>query len=918
MSVEPETPDRPQAGDSRLEVALGRALAGLVAAVERRARLVLAITAAATLACGGYAATHLRIDTAAERLFTSGSKFKTLYDDFAAVFPILDEALLVVVDADTPYDASQAADALSARLKAQPELFPDVFVPGEGDFFRRNALLYLSTDELEDLADQLARIQPLLAELARDGSLHGLIEALASAAEEAPAEALESVDWPSLLDRIDAGARAALDGTQEKAWWQTVFLESFFPKDQARRVLIVQPTLDYGSLLPGRKPIEAVRAAAADLGLDGSSGTRVRLTGNVALAYEEMGVLFRQAGAALAFSLVLVALILSVGFSSPRLILSIVATLLVGLVATAAFAAATVGELNMISIAFGVLFVGLGVDFGIHLGMRYAEAVREGFAREVAMQEAARSIGGSLVICAATTAVGFYVFVPTDFKAVAQLGLIAGTGMFVSLLCNLTVLPACLFLAKHAIRPDHRVWLDRMDNGIANIAFHHAKEIRQAAVVIAVGCAITLPYVTFDHDVVRLRDPDSESVKTMNDLLADRTRSPWNIDVVAPDLKSASTIAHRLEKLDVVDHTVTILDYVPPKQDEKLEILADLALFLPMNPSFDPAAPPPSTQEQLALIAQFRDVLRDGWGTREDSPELAAAARRLADTFDRVLSQSHEEPADALLGRLETQLVGPLPDQLRRFWEALTPDEDGVRLSDLPEDLSSRMLAKDGRARIQVLPVHDLQDGKAMDRFVGDVRALYPDATGMAISVLETARVVVRSLREALAAAAVAIALLLLLLWRSPADAFLVMAPLGLAAAMTAATTVLTGSPFNFANVIVLPLLLGIGVDSGIHLVHRFRLTRAGGFDSTSGGGEILRTSTARAIVFSALTTIASFGTMAFAGHYGLASLGRLLTVGIVYTVACNLLVLPALLVRRQERAARRRAATLPVAQPPS
>ena len=896
MSVEPDTPGRPHAGDSQLEVALGRALSRLVAAVERRARLVVALAAALTLACGGYAATHLGINTAAERLFTSGAEFKTLYDNFAAVFPILDEALLVVVDAETPYDASRAADALGARLKARPDLFPDVFIPGEGDFFRRNALLYLTTDELEDLADQLARIQPLLAELARDGSLHGLVEALATAAEEAPAEALETVDWPSLLDRIDAGARAALDGTTEKAWWQTVFLESFFPKDQARRVLIVQPTLDYDSLLPGRKPIEAVRAAAAELGVDGSSGTRVRLTGNVAMAYEEMGVLFRQAAIALAFSLVLVALILSVGLSSPRLILSIVATLLVGLVATAAFAAATVGELNMISIAFGVLFVGLGVDFGIHLGMRYAEAIREGFARELAMQETARSIGGSLVICATTTAVGFYVFLPTDFQAVAQLGLIAGTGMFISLLCNLTVLPACLFLAKHAIRPDHRAWLDRFDGALASFAFHHAKGIRQAAVVVGVGCAITLPYVSFDHDVVRLRDPDSESVKTMNDLLADRTSSPWNIDVVAPDLDSARTIAQRLEKL---------------------EILADLALFLPMKPSFDPAVPPPSAKAQLALIARFRDVLRDGWGARQDSPELAAAARRLAATLDRILTRSQEEPADALLGRLETQLVGPLPDQLRRFWEALTPDPDGVALADLPKDLSARMLAKDGRARIQVLPVHDLQDGDAMDHFVRDVRSLYPEATGMAISVLETGRVVVHSLREALAAAAVAITLLLLVLWRRPADAFLVMAPLGLAAAITAATTVLTGSPFNFSNVIVLPLLLGIGVDSGIHLVHRFRLTQAESFDSASGG-EILRTSTARAIVFSALTTISSFGTMAFAGHYGLASLGRLLTIGIVYTVGCNLLVLPALLVRRQERAARRRTETLPVAQPRS
>jgi hypothetical protein len=388
----------------------------------------------------------------------------------------------------------------------------------------------------------------------------------------------------------------------------------------------------------------------------------------------------------------------------------------------------------------------------------------------------------------------------------------------------------------------------------------------------------------------------------MNDLLADRNQSPWNIDVLAPDLESARALADRIERLDVVDHTVTILDYVPPDQEEKLEILADLALFLPIDPSFDPAQPAPSPEEQLALIADFRDVLRDGWGARDDSPELAAAARRLAATLDRVLAQAEQEPAEEVIDRLEAQLVGPLPDQLRRFWEALSPSEDGVRLDDLPEPISSRMLAGDGRARIQVLPVENLQDRDAMNRFVGDVRGLYPDATGMAISVLETARVVVKSLREAMAAAAAAIALLLLCLWRRPGHALLVMAPLALAAAMTGATSVLLGMPLNFANVIVLPLLLGIGVDSGIHLVHRYRVVQAEGM-GTVRGSEVLRTSTARAILFSALTTIASFGTMAFAGHQGLASLGRLLTIGIVYTVVCNLIVLPAMLIGRHERA---------------
>jgi len=170
--------------------------------------------------------------------------------------------------------------------------------------------------------------------------------------------------------------------------------------------------------------------------------------------------------------------------------------------------------------------------------------------------------------------------------------------------------------------------------------------------------------------------------------------------VLAPDLQSARALAARIEKLDVVDHTVTILDYVPPEQDEKLEILADLALFLPLHPRFDPAVPPASPEAQLALLADFRDVLRKGWGSSRDDPALAASADRLADTIDRILARAHQEPPGVVLSRLEAQLVGPLPDQLRRFWEALSPSADGVALGDLPYDVASRMLAPDGRARI--------------------------------------------------------------------------------------------------------------------------------------------------------------------------------------------------------------------------
>ncbi len=901
------------------------ALVSWIGLVSRLAWPVVLVFGLLTGLAGSYTARTFTVNTDTRDMISSEVEFRQNDNAFDAAFPQFEDLIVAVIEGPTPEDAEAAADRLAEALVAQPELFTHLRRPGAEDFFRENAFLFQSPDALSELADRLAAAEPLLGALSQDMSLRGLLEVLSQALEPA-AKAEDPAPLPRVLDAIAEQAEAAPDGGPGALSWRSLLAPDSAPV-AARSFLTTQPVLDHASLKPAEKAVTALRHQAAAVGIGAEQGLRMRLTGPAALDHEEFESVEVGASAAGVISLCAVSILLILGLRSVSLVCATILTLLVGLTWTAAFAmlaighlniisvafaAATVVRLNMVSVAFGVLFVGLGVDFGIHLGMRYAEAIRQGFSREGAMSETARSIGGSLVVCAATTAVGFYVFLPTDFRAVAELGLIAGTGMFVSLVCNFTVLPALLTLGSNVVRPDHRKWLDQVDGALAAFAFRRARIIRQVALAVGLGCAVLLPYASFDHDAVRLRDPSTESVQTMLDLLEERTRSPWNIDVVAPDLESAREIAERLEKLDAVDDTVTILDYVPPEQEEKLEILAALALFRPMDPSVAPALPPASPEEQLAVIADFRDVLRDGWAGSDGDPVLAASAARLAATLDRVLAESRREPASEVLGRLEAQLVGPLPDQLRRFWTALTAAELGVGLDDLPADLSSRMLAPDGRARIQVLPVEDLHDPEAMKRFVADVRGLHPDATGMAVSLLETARVVVRSLRQALVAATIVILLLLLFLWRSPSDALLVMAPLALAAAMTGATTVVLGTPFNFANVIVLPLLLGIGVDSGIHLVHRFRVARAEG---SLEAREVMRSSTARAILFSALTTAASFGTMAFTGHQGLASLGRLLTIGILYTVVCNLVVLPAMLAGRTQRQRDDGAATLPAVE---
>ncbi len=877
-----------------MEGQLSRALVAWVDVVRRHARGVLIATAVVTAALLVYTAANFRINTHHTALLSDDLPFWTEYKAFAEVFPILDEALLVVVDAETPDLARDAADKLAAQLARDTDLYSDVYVPGGGEFFEKHALLYLSIDELEDLSDQLASVQPLLAEIAEDPSLRRLTTLLQEGVERARTDPDMPLDLSVVFDSFSLAAAAVLEGRPRPVSWTELLLARELPGESSRRLVVLHPNYEYDRLLPGRSVMRDVRHQARVLGLVPEQGVTVRITGNVALNTEEMVSVARGAVTGALFSFFLVGFILYTALRARPLVSAILATLLIGLIWTAAFGTWAVGHVNVISIAFAVLFIGLGVDFGIHFGMRYAELLRSEHPQAVALAETAYSVGGSLVLCAFTTAMGFYVFVPTDYRAVAELGLISGSGMILSLICTLTVLPALLSISPN-IQPRRASravpWLERV---LITLAVHHPRTVRLVSGGLFVACLFAIPLLRFDFNVITMRDPSTESVQTFDELLADSDTSPWTIDVLAPDLAAAAKLAEELRGLDVVERAVTLRDYVPEDQQEKLEILADLGYFLPEPPGDE--APPRHfpISEQIATLRALQESLRSPW-IAEGDPARARSAGRAATYLERFLSRLETlDRRQEELDKFEESLTGTLPEQLRRLWSAVEPDR--ITQATLPEPLVRRMVSPDGRARVQVLPRYDLGDNVEHARFVDTVKTVAPEATGSAVSLLEWGRAVVRSFREALSYAIIAIALLLWLLWRRVGDMTLVLAPLLLAALLTVATAGILDIPFNFGNVVVLPLLLGIGVDSGIHLVHRHRVALESGEPTRPPERELLETSTPQAVFFSAITTMASFGSLAFSDHLGLASLGKLVLIGVTYTTVCNLVVLPALL----------------------
>ena len=878
---------------SSLDQQIGRVTGLWIDFIRPHARSVISCFVVAAVACTAYSAAHLRLNSDEEAIFGEDIPFVRLRDEFRRALPNLINPIVVVVDGASFDLAEDAATRLAARLRQQPGLFRDVYQPGGGPFFEAHGLLYLSPDELQELTDNLARAQPYLAELSKDRSLRGFLSLLAEATSAIGEAGLNPSHLVALFERTSETFEAQLRGKRHQLSWAELMLGEEFAQEGRRRFVLVQPVVDFSRPSPAHEALVGLRQDVADLGLEGN-GVQVRLTGTWLLSAEEAQHVGQQSTVVGVAAFILVTAVLVSGMGSLRLVAASLITLLVGLALTAGFAALAVGHLNLISVTFAVLFIALSIDFAIHVCIRYRELLRLDRSLPDALRTTAQDIGGSLAICALTTAIGFFAFLTTNYRGVAELGLIAGAGMLISLFTSLTLLPALLVQIARPQNMKLRELRPSRAAKLLTIPVRHAAAVCGGTSVLAVGALMLLPQIEFDLNPLRMRDPTTESVRTFDELLAEGKAFPWNVNVIRSDLAGADAVAARIERLEAVERTVTLSDFVPENQDEKLAILADTALLL--GPALDPPEPgePPSTPEQLAALNSLERDLA-ALDPRRGPAELGKAALRLRHALEAFQRQGLAEPAlvEPALASLEQDLLGSLDQRLRTLRSALSARP--LRLEDLPQDVKNAMVAVDGRMRVEIFPQEDLNDNEALERYVEEVRSLAPDAFGEGLVILESGRTVVRAFRQALLTAALLIVGLLLLVWRNLTDAALVAIPLVLAAVFTAAAAVLLGIPFNFANVIVIPLLLGMGVDSSIHLVHRFR-------SAALPGGNLLQTSTARAVLLSALTTIASFGALGLSTHLGMASLGQLLTLGITLILVCSLLVLPALIGFLQSR----------------
>jgi hypothetical protein len=825
---------------------------------------VIALAAALAFVSGSYAARHFAIDTDINRLISPDLPWRQQELAFSRAFPQRNGTIFAVVDAPTTELASRASTALTKRLSTQTALFRSVQEPQNSPLFVRDGLLFLSTSELEPRLSGLTQAQPLIQTLAADPSLRGLQQVLSLGLTGVQAKRITLDAMTVTLSMAAVTLENVLAGRPSSFSWQELMRGEPPTPGDLRRYIQIRPVLDFGSLEPGERATQSIRQAVADLKLDTQYQARVRLTGPVPIEDEEFASLKQNALRNTVGTIVVVLAILWLALKSPKIILAVFISISVGLVTTAALGLWLVGALNPISIAFAVLFVGIGVDFGIQFSVRYRAERYENHDLSAALVNTARNVGVPLSLAAAATAAGFFSFLPTDYGGFSELGEIAGIGMIVAYITSITLLPALLMVLNP---PGEKNPLGfRALAPIDDFTERHRVAIITSILVIVIGGLPLLYFLRFDFNPMNLRNPKAESIATYLELRRDPATGASAIDILAPSLAVAREMADRLSKVPEVSRVMTLESFVPRDQQTKLAAIQKAAEVL--DPALTQAVrPPPSDADNVAALHAGADALIQTAG--EDSGPGADAARRLATAMSQLATAD-----PALHAKAQATFVAPLKtslDSLRNLLQAAPVTEQNI-----PPDFAADWIKPDGHARVQVFPRGDPNDNEVLRRFAQAVLAVEPTASGGPISILQSGYTVTHAFMQAGFTALISIAIMLWITLRRIGDVLLTLIPLLLAGALTLEICVVIGMPLNFANIIALPLLLGVGVAFKIYYIMAWR----------AGQTNLLQSSLTRAVIFSAATTATSFGSLWLSSHPGTSSMGKLLSL----TLACTML----------------------------
>lgn len=848
---------------------------------------------------------HLDFRTDRSDLISSSDALYATQERFLSEFPGGDD-VVVMVEGGRTAEREAFVDLLAEILERQPNYFYGVFSKVELPFLLGQALMFLPEEELEEVVDSVRQAQPFLASLKADGGLEALFNEFDEGSAQlslAPILPLLNSVFSELERSVDSRGRS----DYHSPWGEMLFTGD--AEQMADATKEVMSATFYHTLDEGRTHLLLLRLHKADeetvtalreaVSLAGKAYPNLAtgITGEPVLEFDEMASSEQDSQRSAVYSLILVGLLFAAAFRQVKRPMAAIFCLVLGVGWTIGFTTIAIGYLNLLTISFATILIGLGIDFSIHLLFRYEEEFKKVGKSDEALDQALLATGSDIVVGALTTAVAFWAVGFAEFKGVSEIGIIAGSGVMLCLLSTLLVLPALITVMDRnrvydpadSIPMGSRILLARFESTL----LRHARWIVAGTLLFIVYAWPSVLNVGFDYNLLRLQDPTLESVQTELALIEKGGNTVLFAVSLADDLESAQQQKEKFELLPSVERVDVISELFPTRTERKIAALNELAALVGQIPVDEIGRGVVSLDgKKLAQMGVGFESLHNRFVS--EKPHLL----RHQDQEIREATIRFQKQMDELFTKLAVLGPGPIEDSLVTFQTAFFADlnqmvaflqaqnpSHALEIADLPDNLLLRSVGQTGKLLLRVYPKKNIWEREALAEFVGEVKQVDEDVIGSPVMILHHTSILKSAFEISGVYALVTVVFLLLIYFRSVKWTLLALLPLALGIYLMLFTMSITGIEFNPANFMGLPLLLGIGLDFGIHVLHRMKVEgRIGIFD----------TSTGPATTISGLTTICGFGTMVFGGHQGVASLGFVLAAGVSGVLVAALLILPA------------------------
>ncbi len=913
----------------RADSFLGRCLAWLAAAVVRNPRAFIWPQIALFFGCVVVTVLFLRADMNRDNLVGPNQRYHQNYLKLQKEFPQPDD-IVVVVEGDNIEKNRQFVERIAAKMQVETNLFRDVFYQQNLSVLGNKALLFASETNLVQMQEMLRVAKPFIQQFTQTTNLVSLFEQVNKAFRTAPRE--ETAETRSLvkslpaLARIISQARESLlrSGVPPSPSVMTllggdedVLLSSYITFAQGKMFLVTTHVPEYANETPPTlwvliknaitEKFSHERTSSGDLTADAVDrlrelirqtqaevpGLNVAVTGQPVLDYDEMEQSAKDTLLASVVSLFLCLLIFVYGYNATGRPLKATFCLVIGMGYTMAFTALVVGHLNILTITFAPMLIGLAIDFGVHLITRYEEELRHGKTEIVALTKAMVFTGQGIFTGALTTAGAFLAMALTNFKGIQEMGIICGGGLMLCLVPMLTMLPALLLRGKQNVL-DHDFKEDERRARIEKIWLNRPWRVTAVTVCLCGIAAFAARNLYFDYNLINMQSPQLSSVVFTRKLMASADKSLLLGAVVADSLAEAVAKQKKIEQLSSVAGTEPPFyrDFLNASAGENLRLIGEIKTqvaaleFAP--PDLHPVDVYALTRTLYGLKGYLGNALVEiGTNDFELTKQITALRDTIVDL--RKTALAGDEATVAARGEKLALFQQALFADLHDTFNLLQHQDNSapLQVDDLPPALHHRFVGVNGKFLIQIYPKEDVWQRAPQEKFVGDLRTIDPDVTGTPVQLLEYETLLRDSYVQAAWYSLAAIALMVLFHFRSFSAVVLALLPVAIGTLWLAGLMGWMHVPVNLANIMTLPLVIGIGVTNGIHILNRY---------AEEGTPGILSRSTGKAVLVSGLTAIAGFGSLVLAQHRGIHSLGIIMSVGIATCMIAALTFLPALL----------------------